>query len=169
MQLRAVPPADDHHLPAAKRCLPDLRPKRAVILGQFGGELGEAEAGEVRRRDFEPPPGVMALNREGCPYQLQARLVGLDVAIAADDRNPICAPVGASVPVAEPCWMRASKCPLGPVPAMWTLLAACRAAAAACSTSAGDFFSRPLVGGPVAVVAPPHAPMATVTSAAVAV
>src|SRR5215813_10000872 len=81
----------------------------------------------------------------------------------------ICAPAGASVPVAEPCWMRASKCPLGPVPAMWTLLAACKAAAAACSTSAGDFFSRPLVGGPVAVVAPPHAPTATVTSAAVAV
>src|SRR5262249_28188657 len=38
-----------------------------------------------------------------------------------------------------------------------------------CSTSAGDFFSRPLVGGPVAVVAPPHALAATVTSAAIAV
>ena len=40
---------------------------------------------------------------------------------------------------------------------MWTLLAVRRAAAAACSTSAGDFFSRPLAGGPVAVVAPPVA------------
>src|SRR5262249_8406931 len=58
MQLRAVPPADAHPLPAAKRCLPDLRLKRAVILGQFGGELGEGETREVRRRDFEPPPGV---------------------------------------------------------------------------------------------------------------
>jgi hypothetical protein len=53
--------------------------------------------------------------------------------------------------------MRASTCPeLGVVSTTWTLLAALRAAAASCSTSAADFFSKPLLVVPVAVVARPQ-------------
>src|SRR6516165_5030128 len=78
-------------------------------------------------------------------------------------------PFVVSVPVAEPCCMRASICPLGAVPTTWTLLAPRRPAAAACSTSAGDFSSRPLVGVLVVVEAPPHALAAMVTSTAIAV
>jgi len=55
------------------------------------------------------------------------------------------------------------------VTTMWTLLAALRAAEASCSTSAGDFFSRPLVVVRAAVVAPPQALATMVTSAVIAV
>jgi len=50
---------------------------------------------------------------------------------------------------------------------MWTLAAVLRAPAAAFSTSAADFFSRPLVVGLLVVVAPLQALTAAMTSAAI--
>src|SRR5215468_379951 len=74
-----------------------------------------------------------------------------------------CAPARVNVPVEEPSSMRRSRCPSAFVTTMWTLLAALRAAEASCSTSAGDFFSRPLVVVRAAVVAPPQALATMVT------
>src|SRR5690349_1323658 len=73
VELRAVRPADDHHLPAVNRCLLDLRPMRAVA--EPGGPLGDGEFLECLRGVLEPPAGVLAK-------------IGLDVAIAADDPEP---------------------------------------------------------------------------------
>src|SRR5215475_6478738 len=90
--------------------------------------------------------------------------------------NLSCAPDSVNVPVLEPRCRRMSTCPAPALVAtMWTLLAALRAAAASSSTSAGDFFSNPLVVMPlVAVVrlvvgAPPQAVVARVTGAAIAI
>src|SRR5262249_20450093 len=80
-----------------------------------------------------------------------------------------CAPARVNVPVEEPSSLRRSRCPPAFVTTMWTLLAALTAAEASCSTSAGDFFSRPLVVVRAAVVAPPQALATMATSAAIAV
>src|SRR5262249_2238868 len=80
-----------------------------------------------------------------------------------------CAPARVNVPVEEPSSMRRARCPSAFVTTMWTLLAALRGAEASCSTSAGDFFSSPLVVVRAAVVAPPQALATMVTSAVIAV
>jgi hypothetical protein len=162
-------PADDQHPPAVKRRLPDLRLKRAVITGQLRGNLGEGEAREVRHPDFEPPPGIMALNRRRCPKPHQSRPIGVEVASAADDRDPELMAVRRDRAGGRAVLHAGVQVPLRPVPTMWTLLAACKAAAVACSTSAGDFFSGPLVGALVEVAAPPQALAVRVASAAIPV
>src|SRR6266536_4913314 len=83
-------------------------------------------------------------------------------------------PFSTKVRVLESPWIRRSTwdglpLPCGGVNTIWTLLAAPSAPAASCGTSAADFFSRPLVGVPVAVVAPPQALAVMVISAAIAV
>src|SRR5262249_24407007 len=82
LELRAVQPADDHHLLAVNRSLPDLRLKGAVmtqhlIIGQrvIPGVLGDGLSLEALPEKPGPRAGVTAV-------------IGLFVAIAADDPRP---------------------------------------------------------------------------------